>query len=265
MEVKLLHIPDDAEELIEIAGRGCYGTTSVDKAHSGYLTIKYNDLVEPRPFTLDLGSVDRDRLILDDLSKLSYLTTVSIKDGKYTRDVEIIKYEPPSREGFIRSLMNKDHTSVIEHIQATFDIKGISRACSHQLVRHRIQSISQKSQRYVKEDNFGYVVPATIEGEFLEDYNDCMSSIDSLYKRMIEGGIRKEDARYILPNACTTDLVNTFNLRSLMNLFDLRGDKHAQEEIRVLAIKMLELVKPICPNVFYRYKINYDNKTIYKI
>lgn len=160
------------------------------------------------------------------------------------------------------------HESVLEHCTFTFAIEGISRACSHQLVRHRMASYSQQSQRYVKMDGFDFVVPKSIEGNeedcwslyyrgdtipvssIDETYRNIMRDINRLYGRLIELGIPEEDARYILPNACKTNIVVTMNARELRHFFNLRCCNRAQWEIRELADKMLELCKETCPILF---------------
>jgi thymidylate synthase (FAD) len=133
----------------------------------------------------------------------------------------------------------------LEHIVFSFDISGISRACSHQLVRHRMASYSQRSQRYVNESEFEYVIPDSLNesADALVSYWSCMSDITSIYNHLIDLGIPKEDARFVLPNACETSLVMTINARSLRNFFKLRMDKHAQWEIRELAMEMYNQIK----------------------
>lgn len=163
--------------------------------------------------------------------------------------------------------IDSGHTSVAEHAVFTFSIEGISRACSHQLVRHRMASYTQQSQRYVKMDGFEYVMPESIEKHEHKTYIDAETSIvphtwtwsygekfkylmiqiNSLYKGMIEEGIPEEDARYILPNACCTNLVVTMNARELMHFCALRRCERAQWEIRELADKMAELVQTVAP------------------
>jgi len=142
--------------------------------------------------------------------------------------------------------------SVFEHISFTFAIEGISRACSHQFVRHRLFSFTQQSQRYVKEQRFDFTVPPSIENnkELLNEYLYLIKRVDSLYGKMVEAGIPAEDARFILPNACETKIVATANGRELMHFFKLRLDKHAQWEIRSLAEKMFKLVSEVAPNIF---------------
>lgn len=146
--------------------------------------------------------------------------------------------------------MRSGHDSVLEHVSFTFSISGISRSCSHQLVRHRLASYSQQSQRYVKEDRFEYVIPETINGYTHEQYVWAMKVIQKVYDDLIDHGVPKEDARYVLPNACTTSLIMTMNARELRHFFNLRCCNRAQWEIRELAERMLELCEDAAPELF---------------
>ena len=153
----------------------------------------------------------------------------------------------------LRGLVRKGHGSILEHCCFTFAIEGISRACSHQLVRHRIASYSQQSQRYVKGDKFGYVVPEKVydDKELLKEYDQYMKDTMDFYKYMVEvKGIPKEDARYILPNATTTNIVVTMNARELLHFIELRTSPRAQWEIRELAEEMLRQLKEVSPVIF---------------
>ncbi|MDA8233916.1 MAG: FAD-dependent thymidylate synthase [Clostridia bacterium] len=156
-------------------------------------------------------------------------------------------------EHFLDMLMKLGHMSPTEHVTFTFAIEGVSRALSHQLVRHRIASYSQKSQRYVSEDQFAYVIPPTIEAnpQAKAMLVKKMEEIQRVYEEL-SLLVPKEDARYILPNACETKLVATFNCRSLYNFFQHRCCQRAQWEIRELAHKMLAEVKKVAPRLFTR-------------
>ncbi len=153
---------------------------------------------------------------------------------------------------FISRLMAMNHLSPFEHINFTFAIEGISRATSHQLVRHRIASYSQQSQRYVKVRKDAYIIPPTIEQD-KEAYQTFINTIRYLkrsYQHLLDKGIAPEDARYILPNAWETKLIMTMNARELFHFFRLRCCNRAQWEIRRLAEEMLRKVKAIAPTVF---------------
>ncbi len=152
----------------------------------------------------------------------------------------------------LRRVMGRGHLSVVEHASFTFAIEGISRACSHQLVRHRHASYTQQSQRYVKmeEDAFPYVTPPSIKGRHKEKFEKIIGSLARDYKYFLDEGIPAEDARYILPNATCTNIVVTMNARELLNFFGLRCCMRAQWEIRELANRMLAEVKKVAPVIF---------------
>lgn len=142
------------------------------------------------------------------------------------------------------------HTSVFEHVSITFRIEGISRACSHQLVRHRLASYVQESQRYTKIDVWHgdwYVMPPTIEQNegLCKQYKDHMADAGRAYDKALYHGIKPEDARYLLPEATKTSVVMTMNLREFESFYKLRIDKAAQWEIRELARWMLRSLDEI--------------------
>ena len=153
---------------------------------------------------------------------------------------------------FLDKLMSMGHESPIEHVSFTFGIEGVSRALTHQLCRHRIASYSQKSQRYVKEGQFEYIVPPTIAENKIDKsiYEDFMKHSQETYDYLISRGVPAEDARFVLPNACETKIVCTMNARTLMNFFHHRCCERAQWEIRELATQMLMLVKEVAPTLF---------------
>lgn len=161
------------------------------------------------------------------------------------------------------------HESVAEHAVFTFQVEGISRACSHQLVRHRLASYSQQSQRYVNMNGFEYVTPKSIQttkgiiqfrcepysqeldsDNLLEAYQHLMEDIQLVYSEFVKCGVPEEDARYILPNACCTNITITMNARELRHFFEERCCSRAQWEIRELAEKMLDEVKKVAPVLF---------------
>jgi len=152
----------------------------------------------------------------------------------------------------LEQVMKLGHTSVVEHTSFTFAISDVSRSLTHQLVRHRIASYSQQSQRYVNLNDPNYVIPPTIEKDkhMKKAYGKTMSGIWKQYNKLLELGIPAEDARYVLPNATCTNIIVTMNARSLLNFFDLRCCMHAQWEIRKLANMMLKEVKKVAPTIF---------------
>ncbi|GFP77892.1 FAD-dependent thymidylate synthase [Clostridium fungisolvens] len=169
---------------------------------------------------------------------------------------------------FLNMLVSIGHESPIEHVSFTFGVEGVSRSLSHQLVRHRIASYSQQSQRYVKLNQFEYIIPPSIESDekAKEVYIAAMEKSQEAYDSLVEilktnyisSGIDEksaekkaiEDARYVFPNACETKVVFTMNARSLLNFFHHRCCNRAQWEIRAMADEMLEEVKQVCPTLF---------------
>ena len=158
-------------------------------------------------------------------------------------------------EGKIEEILEKikesGHHSVIEHAKFTFAIHGVSRSLTHQLVRHRLASYSQQSQRYVDIEHFDPVVPNTIEEdeELKELYDDFMSKVKETYGKL-KKEIPLEDARYVLPNATRSNIIVSMNARELWHFFSLRCCRRAQWEIRDMANRMLELVKEVAPIIF---------------
>lgn len=151
--------------------------------------------------------------------------------------------DPKNPLGLVKHLYRNGHHSVFEHIYFTFKIEGISRACSHQLVRHRHCSFTQRSQRYCSEDGFGFAVPPTIaERNDCGDYEQFMETVADTYTYAQEAGVPNEDARYILPNACMTSLYLSCNLRELIHMANERLCMRAQWEIRELVKLMVACV-----------------------
>jgi len=156
-------------------------------------------------------------------------------------------------EKLVRFVIKSGHHSTTEHINFTFAIEGVSRALTHQLVRHRIASYNQQSQRYVEfKDKFEYITPPSIERdkESKEKFDKLILNIHNLYKELLDRGIEAEDARYILPNASETKIIVSMNGRELLHFFTVRCCNRAQWEIRELATRMLKLVKKVAPIVF---------------
>lgn len=153
---------------------------------------------------------------------------------------------------FIAKLRQMGHLSPFEHASFTFGIAGVSRSLSHQLVRHRIASYSQQSQRYVQfKQKLPVVVPPSIAADeaALAKFQEAIDTIETAYQELLQL-VPAEDARYVLPNACKTNLVMTMNARSLLNFFTLRCCSRAQWEIRELAWRILDLVQEAAPALF---------------
>ena len=165
----------------------------------------------------------------------------------YSADSPINIYDGATDEEkmlkLIERVISSGHYSTIEHIQVSFAISNVSRACTHQFVRHRHVSFSQKSQRYVKEKGqFDYIIPPTIakNPELLQKYNDFMANVANFYTEMTEAQIPAEDARFILPNAAASSIVASLNLRELIHIANIRLCTRAQYEIRVMTKMMCD-------------------------
>ncbi len=151
----------------------------------------------------------------------------------------------------LEKVVSMGHQSVMEHASYTFSLEGVSRVLTHQLVRHRMASYSQQSQRYVSMEEADYVTPHSIEEDETtrKSYQELMDRIWVTY-RELSNVVPVEDARYVLPNACTTNITVTMNARELWHFFSLRCCNRAQWEIREVADLMLAEVKRVCPVIF---------------
>lgn len=181
------------------------------------------------------------------------------------------KLERSDNEKFVAKLLKLGHLSPLEHVSFTFGVEGISRACSHQLVRHRIASYSQQSQRYVgkhsggkylnkqnssETDTFDFIIPPSIEAAGKNEwFTEKMKEIQKWYDELVEslgktGEKVNEDARFIMPNAAETKIIITMNARELLHFFSVRCCERAQWEIRGLATEMLRTARMILPGIF---------------
>ena len=176
-------------------------------------------------------------------AKICYAKNVSIKKlQKKINDDDV--------STFITKLLESGHESPFEHVSFTFGIEGISRACSHQLVRHRMASFSQRSQRYCFEDGFNYIEPDDMNDEEDKFFRDFMRHSKEVYSKLVDKGVKPEDARMVLPNACETKIILTMNARELLHFFKLRCCKRAQKEIREVAFMMKNICRKVAPNIF---------------
>lgn len=177
--------------------------------------------------------------------------------GKQGKDTE---------KAFIRMLIKRGHLSVLEHAYATFRISGISRAFTHQLVRHRLCAFTQQSQRYVDESNFNYIEPLSIKNhpEAHSAFVDFMEKARKAYQELQKLGIKKEDARFVLPNATESQIVVTANLREWRHIIELRSESGAQWEIRKAAIEILKILKRHAPTIFENLEIDEEKISIKK-
>lgn len=178
------------------------------------------------------------------------------------------KLTEENTEKFLNMLMSYGHASPIEHVSFTFAVEGVSRSLTHQLVRHRLASYSQQSQRYVKLEQFEYIVPPAIENDvvakemFIKAMEESQKAYDEIANRLkekyVEEGMKEkaaekkaiEDARYVFPNACETKIVFTMNARTLLNFFHHRCCDRAQWEIREMAQEMVKQAREVAPILF---------------
>jgi len=175
----------------------------------------------------------------------------TIKSGKPSKILETIDSETAKRK--IKTVTGYGHASVIEHAYFTFSLEDVSRAMTHQLVRHRIASYTQQSQRYVTYDTLEkYVTPSSIMNnqEAKKIFDDTLEKMSETYQRLLKMGIPKEDARFILPNAAKTNIIVTMNARELRHFFNLRCCARAQWEIREVAVEMLKQARKAAPGLF---------------
>ncbi|MEA2089474.1 MAG: FAD-dependent thymidylate synthase [Thermoproteota archaeon] len=195
-----------------------------------------------------------------------------VKLLRYTRDPEVLcataaltsskqkgasefleKTDLGKARKILRRVLGYGHFSVIEHASFTFSLEGVSRVLTHQLVRHRLASYTQQSQRYVKYDTLEhYVTPKSIieNTEAKKIYEQCLKHISEAYQKLLTFKVPKEDARFVLPNAAKTNITVTMNGRELRHFFNLRCCVRAQWEIREVAVEMLRQVKRVAPAIF---------------
>lgn len=167
---------------------------------------------------------------------------------------ELMETMPEDRvKSVLATIMKSGHFSTLEHASYTFAVDGVSRALTHQLVRHRIASFNQQSQRYVKyTDGLSVIKPESVTGdpETERVFDEAIDAALSAYAKLLDAGVPAEDARYLLPNAAETKIVITMNVRELLHFFGLRCCNRAQWEIRAMADEMLALAKPTAPYIF---------------
>jgi len=187
--------------------------------------------------------------LIEEAGRTCYLSLDRIADG--------------TEKSFIRNCIKRGHHSILEHASASFRITGASRAFTHQLVRHRLASFSQQSQRYVDEAGFNYVIPDSVlaDGEAAVIFRDFMARAEETYRILRDRGIRKEDARFVLPNASESQIVFSANFRELRTVFNLRLDRNAQWEIRRVCVEMLKALRKEAPSVFGDFIIDEETMT----
>jgi thymidylate synthase (FAD) len=158
-----------------------------------------------------------------------------------------------TNDSWLQSRIKQGHESLIEHASATFYIKA-SRALTHELVRHRLASYSQRSQRYVKETKTDYVLPPEIvdnsNSEIAGLYKQAMVSAWNSYRQLLNAGIKPEIARYVLPNACYTEIICTWNFREIRHIIKIRTSPGALPEMQVVANKIADIMRQQAPKIF---------------
>jgi thymidylate synthase (FAD) len=248
MKVELIAATPNAEKVIESAGRTCY--LSFDKATDKPIVRGEKD-----------GKTKLFRA--EDIPGLA-----SLREGDLFRteagDWKAVRIWRHSAEKFIEMLLKSGHHSVLEHATATFRIQGASRACTHQMVRHRLTSVSQQSQRYVNEEDFAYIEPPAVQAnpEAHELFVDFLEKARETYQRLQEIGIENEDARFVLPNAVESEIVVSANFREWRHILLLRGSRGAQWEIAGVMADILKNLKNSAPSVFCDLEWNSKNGQI---
>ena len=202
-----------------------------------------------KPDVTLLAITPRAEKLIEEAGRTCYLSLERITDD--------------SEKNFIRKSIKNGHLSILEHASASFRIKGASRAFTHQLVRHRIASYSQQSQRYVDETGFSYIIPPAIrkDSHAAGIFRAFIKEAEKAYNELRKAGMKKEDARFVLPNALESEIVFSANFREFRTIFSLRLDRAAQWEIRCVCMEMLKILQKEAPSVFGDYNIDESNWT----
>jgi len=250
MDIELIAITPDAEKVIETAGRTAY--QSLDRRIDGPIAEAEKGK-EIRIFSVET---------CPEIAGVQPGQSFSLPDGMWT----VRRTWKNSSEKFVQNLVQKGHFSVLEHASATFRISGVSRAFTHQMVRHRMASFTQQSQRYVSEETFRSVEPPAIQEnpEGHELFVDFMERARDVYYRLQEAGIRKEDARFVLPNAVESEIVISANLREWRHIIEVRGEAKAQWEIRTAVGTIFRVLKSRIPSAFFDMDWNEEKGILVK-
>ena len=250
IKVELIGFTPDAEKIIEEAGRTAY--LSFDKKSDFPL--------------FRIASESEEKLVYSE----KHPEIRNAKEGDLI-ELEGKKWEVKKRwentaAKFIEMLIRSGHHSVLEHSFATFRIKGGSRAFTHQLVRHRLAAFTQQSQRYVNEENFNFIIPPSIEKnqKALKIFKEFMEYAKETYSKLRSLKIKKEDSRFVLPNAVESEIVISANLREWRHILELRGHPTAQWEIRNFAVEVAKILKEHFPAVFYDFIIDEGKNLVIK-
>ena len=185
---------------------------------------------------------------------LDYTQDPEYKIGLFSAECYDSKKDRESCIRRVKHCKDSGHLATLRFAYATFHVKGISRVCSHQLVRHPHLSYLQRSQRYVKESSVEFIEPDALK-DTPEYYRNAWKKIQADAEALYLAGVdnkylKKEDSRFILPQGCTTSIVVTGNFQALLDFIKLRADKHAQKEIREVALEINRQLCTIAPNIF---------------
>ncbi len=271
MDVELIEYKPNPDKLSALAGWACHrkDIPSMDEMKDDYLfrlgtTEAYGQCLEegtidPKlrdAFEFKGETSEKDYSLPDDavLKKENDKWYVFVDDDREYR-IEItgtsVKVCEPIVETILDKALSSGHVGVTEHTSFTFAVEGVSRSLTHQLVRHRIATYDQQSQREVDMDDVDFIIPESVKNRvYVERFEEILDEISMLYKDMQQGGIPNEDARFILPNATPSNIVITMNARVLNHFFKLRCCRRAQWEIREMAWRMLWKCKDIAPKIF---------------
>ncbi len=203
---------------------------------------------------MSMDTKTQDKTLSVELIAVTASAEKVIEQAGRTCYLSFDRIDEDSDKSFIQRLITMGHESPLEHAYATFRISNCSRAMTHQLVRHRLLAVSQQSQRYVSEDGFSYVVPDSIDPKHIDDFHNDMKTIQQMYAKWRSRGLRKEDARFVLPNACTSEIVISANFREYRHIFKLRMSTKAQWEIRKACGEMLRILKDHAPSCFVDFE-----------
>jgi len=247
--VELLAITPNAAEVIERAGRTSYQS--------------FSKMTKEPIYSIDFKGVIK-QLYAENYSLSPMLKVGDNVEIENIGRGKIISKWRNSSEKFVEMIVKNGHLSVLEHASATFLVKGGSRAFTHQLVRHRLAAFTQQSQRYVDEGNFNFVLPKSIEenAEAKALFISTINTLKDVYGKLRQMNIRKEDARFLLPNAIESEIVVSSNFREWRHILKIRGEKAAQWEIRDFAVSVLKIFKEQVPEIFYDMDIDKEKNVI---
>ena len=198
------------------------------------------------------------------ITMMDVTENAEVKVAEYAAICYAADTSPDRNERRVKNLMKQRHLATLRFASATFLVEGISRVCSHQIVRHPHLSFLQRSQRYCKEGDMGFVVPESIRNsDSLLDYQASLKIAVATYEDLIAAGVRKEDARFVLPQSAHTEMYVTGNFQAWFDFLIRRLDKHAQWEIRLVASAIYSNLRNVAPNIFNAETLGFSDEEIY--